>query len=130
LILKQFWNSAKLRNSKTILQDPSDLKFKPLKKLVWLDDFRNPDDKTSYWLAYSLIGRKVEIIWVKNTAEFKGWIIANGLPDAICFDHDLGENEPTGYDGAKWLVDYCLDHRKDLPLWACQSANPVGRENI
>jgi hypothetical protein len=86
--------------------------------------------KKLLWLAYSPIGREAEVIWVKNTAEFKEWIIAKGLPDAICFDRDLVENGPTSYDGAKWLVDYCLDHKKDLPLWGCQSANPVGKENI
>lgn len=107
-----------------------DSKFNTVKKLLWLDDFRNSDDKTSDRFAYNPIGRKVKVIWVKNTTEFKGWIIANDLPDGICFVHDLGENKSTGYDGAKWLIDYCLDHKKDLPLWACQSANPVGKENI
>ena len=64
------------------------------------------------------------------------------MPDAICFDHDLGndeyngldphliENEKTGYDCAKWLVDYCMDHQLSLPQWNIQSSNPVGKANI
>lgn len=76
-----------------------------------------------------------------------------GLPDAICFDHDLGmehikwyfENgghqtppDPskanfvlkTGYDCAKFLIEYCMKHELDLPPYAIQSANTVGKENI
>lgn len=101
-----------------------------MKKLIWLDDIRDPTDARMDWLAYSPIGKKVEVIWVKNLSEFKKWIIKNGLPDAICFDHDLGENQPSGHDCAKWLVDHCLDNELTLPLWACQSANPVGKVNI
>lgn len=101
-----------------------------MKKLLWLDDLRDPFDKKMEWLNYSPIGKNVELNWVKNHDEFKKWISENGLPDAICFDHDLGENIPTGYDCARWLVDYCLDNQCLPPLWACQSANPVGSENI
>jgi len=57
-----------------------------------------------------------------------------GLPDGICFDHDLGLEgstvEKNGYDCAKWLVEYCLDMDKNFPPYAIQSANPVGKENI
>jgi hypothetical protein len=38
--------------------------------------------------------------------------------------------EKTGYDAAKWLIDYCIDNKLDLPIWNCQSANPVGKDNI
>ena len=46
---------------------------------------------------------------VRSFEEFVGYVTANGLPDYISFDHDLGE-EKSGYDCAKWLVEYCLDH--------------------
>ena len=51
---------------------------------------------------------------------------------AIFFDHDLGEDKNgTGYDAAKWLVDYCMENGEiDVPDWGIQSANPVGRDNI
>ncbi|WP_034889648.1 cyclic-phosphate processing receiver domain-containing protein [Gillisia sp. Hel_I_29] len=101
-----------------------------MKELLWLDDIRDPLELKLDWLAYSPIGKEVEVSWVKNKKDFVCWIQKNGLPDAICFDHDLGENEPTGYDCAKWLVEYCLDHKVLPPIWGCQSANPVGKVNI
>lgn len=105
------------------------MKEKTKRKLLWLDDLRDPFDLKMDWLKHSPIGKEAEVIWVKTAAEFRSWILENGLPEAICFDHDLGE-DTSGYDCAKWLVEYCLDHQQDLPLWNCQSANPVGKENI
>ena len=88
---------------------------------------------------------------VKSYNEFTKWIKKNGLPDGICFDHDLGKEaeqklrdkgltkkaarklkaeEKTGMDCAKWLVEYCMDNQKELPLWNIQSSNPVGKINI
>ena len=97
------------------------------KILLWLDDYRDPEKND--WLVFSPIGRDVNIIWVKSYNEFIDYIINNSLPDGICFDHDLG-GEKTGYDCAKWLVNYCIDNNLELPLYAIQSANPVGKENI
>lgn len=118
-------------------------------KLLWLDDFRNPFEDD--WLNFSPISRPYDCIWVKSYSEFTKWIVNNGLPDGICFDHDLGmevaltarangmskrksrglkQLEKTGYDCAKWLVGYCLDNNLKLPKWNIQSANPVGKDNI
>jgi hypothetical protein len=92
-------------------------------------------------------------IVVKNYDEFVQYILLNGLPDFVSFDHDLGiehikyyfdngghENPPdpmgadfeekTGYDCAKWLVDYCLEHNLKLPEYLVHSANPIGKKNI
>lgn len=83
--------------------------------------------------------------------QFTEWITKNGLPDGICFDHDLGLDEvhlkktmsksqlkifrktpeyKTGYDCARWLVDYCIINKLELPKWNIQSSNPIGKENI
>ena len=59
-----------------------------MKKLLWLDDFRNPVDY--------VVG-DYDISWVKKYEQFCTFINENGLPDIICFDHDLGE-EKSGYD--------------------------------
>ncbi|GAA4314650.1 hypothetical protein GCM10023115_28130 [Pontixanthobacter gangjinensis] len=101
-----------------------------MKVLIWLDDMRDPSDSRMDWLAYSPIGRKVEVVWLKDYHKFRNWIMQNGLPDGICFDHDLGEDTPTGHDCAKWLVNYCLDNKVSPPVWSSQSANPVGKANI
>lgn len=97
------------------------------KRLLWLDDIRDPMNDN--WLSYSPIGKNVDVYWVKSYQEFVDWITNNGLPDGICFDHDLGEDK-TGYDAAKWLVDYCIDQQLMIPRWNIQSSNPVGSINI
>lgn len=118
-------------------------------KLLWLDDIRNPLEND--WLTFSPIEQPFDCVWVKSYPEFTDWINKNGLPDGICFDHDLGMDvaikarekgmskrksrqlkqlEKTGYDCAKWLVEYCMDNNLKLPKYNIQSANPVGKENI
>jgi len=99
-------------------------------KLLWLDDIRNP--KIGDWLliyAPDFYYDNGEVIWVKNYNEFTTWIETNGLPNMICFDHDLAE-EKTGYDCTKWLVDYCIDNNLPIPDFNIQSANPTGSDNI
>lgn len=118
------------------------------KTLLWLDDYRNPLE--GEWLVFSPIKEPdYTVHWVKNYAQFVEWISLNGLPTGVCFDHDLSdfqawhvsepefskdvpwpESEKTGMDCAKWLVEYCIDNLKPLPLYNIQSANPVGKENI
>ena len=103
------------------------------KTLLWLDDCRNPFDKRVDWLAYSPIGRDVEVIWIQSVDEFFNYIDNHGLPDGICFDHDLGEDsydDRTGYDCAMYLIEYCMQHEQDIPAYNVQSSNPVGKENI
>lgn len=99
-----------------------------MKTLLWLDDYRDPYTRPD-WLVFSPIEQPFKVYWAKSYKSFIQYIIEFGLPDAICFDHDLGTSE-TGYDCAKWLVEYCIDNDKALPLFNIQSANPVGAENI
>ena len=127
-----------------------------MKTLLWLDDIRNPKEIYSNgktWAeSYSPIEPTFALVWAKNYNDFTKYISEYGMPTAICFDHDLGmdaqlshrqlgaskrlsrklakQTEKTGYDAAKWLVDYCIDNNKELPLYNIQSMNPVGKENI
>lgn len=121
-------------------------KLRIMKKILWLDDKRNPMEKhpteKGTWISlFSPIQDywNCEIVWLKKYDEFVSWITENGLPDAICFDHDLSDihiskstyKEKTGYDCVKWLVEYCLDNNiKELPKWSIQSSNPCGKDNI
>lgn len=100
------------------------------KKLLWLDDYRNPFDEKIDWLVFSPIGRNVDIDWVKTQTEFIDHIMIYGLPDAICFDHDLGTQNGDGYECAKWLCYYCDFNNKKIPIYNVHSANPVGKLNI
>lgn len=122
-----------------------------MKTLLWLDDIRDPKENIWHnWLAtHNVNPFHYNITWVKTYGDFTKWVRKNGLPDVICFDHDLADNwelrsesdvtkwfdmtensEYTGYDAAKWLVEYCMDNDLDLPKWNIQSANPVGADNI
>ena len=100
------------------------------KILLWLDDRRDPFSKKMYWIeSYSPIGKDVDVVWVKSYKEFVENIVEHGLPDGICFDHDLG-GKKDGYDCAKWLINYCLDNNTEIPKYGIQSANTVGAINI
>lgn len=115
------------------------------KKLLWLDDIRDPFENGAQWLVFSPIEITAkDVVWVKSYEEFTDWIKTNGLPDGICFDHDLGftneyyiennlpspEPDKTGMDCAKWLCEYCLEKKESLPKYNIQSANPAGKANI
>lgn len=110
---------------------------------LYLDDVRDPHPSHGFDV-------------VRNFAEFVSYIISNGIPDVISFDHDLGENHEllqgqqwsaypelvekgevnlnefgeTGYDIAKWLVDYCRENNLKLKEVFVHSMNPVGAQNI
>ncbi len=96
----------------TKVMDFEQLKNQPMK--LYLDDVRPTPENFQR---------------VYNFDEFVKFIADKGLPNFISFDHDLGE-EKTGYDCAKFLVDYCLDQNLKLPEFYVHSQNPVGKENI
>ena len=93
-------------------------------KVIWLDDFREP----AHFLYEDFGCKKEDIVVCKNYDEFVN-AVTNEYPDWVCYDNDLGE-EKTGYDCAKWLVNYCIEKGLDVPDWSIQSSNPVGAENI
>ena len=82
--------------------------------MLYLDDLRSTPEGFDRVYSYE---------------EFVTYLEKKGLPDFISFDHDLGEGL-SGYDCAKYLVDYCLDRQLPLPNFAVHSQNPVGKENI
>lgn len=76
---------------------------------LFLDDLRNPEDVT--WVN---MPREVEWVIVRSYSAAAEHILTHGWPVFVAFDHDLGDvadtaNEKTGYDFAKFLVDYALD---------------------
>ncbi|WP_205619191.1 cyclic-phosphate processing receiver domain-containing protein [Christiangramia echinicola] len=98
--------------------------------LLWLDDRINPLDSRMDWLAYSPLGREVNVVWIKSYSEFRRWLELNGQPDGICFDYNLGINVPTGYDCAQYLISYCRRNKLKLPVWSSQCPNPVEKAKI
>ncbi len=109
------------------------------KRLLFLDDIRYPKD--AYQYTKQEIFKRKDWHIARNYQEFVERILEKGLPEIISFDHDLADEhysntdskefvEKTGYDCAKWLVEYCMDHDLELPDFYCHSMNPVGKKNI
>lgn len=115
---------------------------------LFLDDVRHPSHCISY-MGHKMKGNNhyyTSKSWVivRNYREFVEIIQKRGLPEFVSLDHDLAEahydpstwkesfkyREETGYDCAKWLVNYCIDHKQQLPEFIVHSMNPVGAENI
>jgi hypothetical protein len=109
---------------------------------LFLDDVRLPNHVTWVDLPanqhYSL---------VRNYQEFVDLITLRGIPKFVTYDHDLADKhyghglknddipydqyaEKTGYDCAKWLVDYCMKKGVKHPPYVVHSMNPVGKQNI
>ena len=113
---------------------------------IFLDDERWPKNVT--WVNLPPVPWTV----VRNYKDFVSTIDSLGMPLFISFDHDLGSEhynpamcsdnkedynrlyntfrEKTGYDCAKWAVEYCMENRLKFPEYAVHSMNPIGRENI
>lgn len=126
-------------------------------KKLFLDDIRIPKDAIEL-VSSSLDKIYLENDWivVRDFLEFCNYIQNFGLPDFISFDHDLADShynnlfsdknrssqdsdvvlkyedysEKTGYECAKWLVDWCFENSKKIPDFVVHSANPVGKKNI
>ncbi len=122
-----------------------------MSKLLFLDDYREPIDCAKYMYRKGVDCKIYHEQWniVRSYGQFVKWITENGLPEFISFDHDLGDveelkedlpveewfdlennREYNGMDCAKWLVEYCMDNKLQLPKYAVHSANPAGTENI
>ena len=113
---------------------------------LYLDDFRDPRDSAFY--KGEIIYNLLEWVVVRNYDEFVKTIKDNGIPETISFDHDLADEhygevanldeveylmyqEKTGYDCAKWLINHCIDNKKELPAKVLiHSMNPAGSLNI
>ena len=121
----------------------------PSLTILWLDDIRDPNKyfskerltsgawvRNNDYYSNNIFNRyNVNFVWVKNIDEFKSYIVNNGLPEFISFDHDL---RPKGYVGdfsngsdcATWLVNYCNENNLSLPRCFIHSANKNGIKNI
>jgi len=85
---------------------------------IWLDDERRPPPRVPF-----------EWFWVSRVDTVKE-LIREGLVCEISFDHDLGEDQPTGYDLAKWIEEGAAQGEISTIIWEVHSQNPVGAENI
>jgi hypothetical protein len=82
---------------------------------LWLDDVRPAPEG---W------------VWVKTVKDAKAVIRENRI-DALSLDHDLGGDNPTGYDLVKWLEEEVIVFGRVPPrTMTIHSANPPGRRNM
>lgn len=109
---------------------------------LFLDDERNPSQVN--WIDIPL----TQYVIVRNYNSFCNAIInyfneSGKLPEFITFDHDLSDfdaanssnpdikpREKTGFDCAKWLVEFCIQNNLRMCEYQVHSMNPIGRENI
>lgn len=111
------------------------------KHKLFLDNVRLPGEVKTYTGNPDYDGA-----WmiVRNYQQFTSAISRHGLPEIVSLDHDLADisyntqlfresftyYEETGYDCAKFLINYCIEKKLTLPKCLVHSLNPVGKENI
>lgn len=100
---------------------------------LFLDDIRTPLGVSLF--SSNPLYKYDDWVIVRTYNEFVKIITERGLPLLVSFDHDLADfdinyDEKTGYDCAKWLVNYCIDNNLDLPDYLVHSWNNVGKDNI
>lgn len=84
---------------------------------LYLDDLRDPPVG---WTVY----RPEQIDQFIHDCQFA---------DQISFDHDLGDNQPTGAQVAERIFKIAIEDNwwtDKIPVFNVHSMNPVGRENI
>ena len=86
---------------------------------LYIDDIRNPKGDFDYI--------------ARNSEEAIEFMIRNGCPEFISWDHDLGGDD-TSMRVVKWMIEMDLDTDKEfIPEtfeFFVHSANPVGKANI
>jgi hypothetical protein len=82
---------------------------------VFIDDIRTPPSND--WIV------------VRSSKEAIDWVNANGMPDIISFDHDLGGDD-TSMVFLKQLFEIAFEKGYNPPKYFIHSANPIGSKNI
>ena len=75
------------------------------KTLLWLDDWRNPIDNPEWIKMFcpQAFFENWSILWAKNYNEFVDILDSEGLPDYICFDHDLADESEN--ENSDWIEE-------------------------
>lgn len=110
-----------------------------MSNFVFLDDFKKPNNvswielpNTGYWHV------------VNSYNQFVDHINKYGIPDFVCYDHDLDDEHyvstdkidytsfkvKTGYDCAKFLIEKCKERGVKHPRYLIHSLGVLGTENI
>jgi hypothetical protein len=115
---------------------------------LFLDDVR--DLNQAYKMTLDKDYGKLKWYIVRSYKEFCNFVELSftknkSVPILISFDHDLADEhylqrdepipydnfvEKTGYDCAKWLINFCKQNKIELPTYKIHSMNFVGEQNI
>lgn len=102
---------------------------------LFIDDERFPVDVK--WAPYTIYNKYLAEEWTicRNKEEVIQEITNhnNIAPSFISWDHDLGKDEPTGYDIVKLMVDMDMNAIITIPSefeYFTHSKNPIGAKNI
>jgi len=104
---------------------------------LFIDDERMPADVT--WAPWEIqeMYRNEEWVVARNFPQAYSIIIHRDMPKFISFDHDLGENQQTGFYIARRLIDDALDFPDEPHMqfpegfaFYVHSKNPIGKANI
>lgn len=88
---------------------------------LFIDDERFPVHAYDDWII------------ARSFKEVKALVEKIGMPSHVSFDHDLGKDQPTGFDIVKWMCEVDMDKIHVFPVdftYYVHSQNPVGAENI
>jgi len=97
---------------------------------LFIDDERMPQDVT--WGSPEFYSTFPWTI-ARNMKQVQSLTDMYGFPNFVSFDHDLGDNEPTGKDIANWMIEGDMDCTHRIPddfQFYVHSRNPVGKANI
>lgn len=100
---------------------------------IFVDDERKPSD--IFWAPRHVQEKYHNEEWIicETRAQVYCAIYSKGIPSYISFDHDLGEDEDTGFDISKMIVNMDLDGFRRIPdnfKFYVHSQNPIGKKNI
>ena len=87
---------------------------------IFIDDERFPTDNSGEWII------------VRSSQEAIDLVTAQGYPEFISFDHDLG-GEDTSIGFIDWMINNTLDtgdFTKFPTNYYIHSQNPIGARNI
>jgi hypothetical protein len=123
---------------------------------LFIDDERLPFGKNdkgqggAFELTRDPNYQLLDWVIVRNFGDFVKTIEEKGLPEVISFDHDLEDFhyyhysiytlytgkidytvvEGTGYECAKWLIEYLLNNNLNSPKILIHTQNTIGARNI
>ena len=102
---------------------------------LFIDDERNLEDVT--WAPWQIQEKYRNEDWAiaRNLWEVQLQIIKNGcFPSFVSFDHDLGDDTPSGHEIAKFMIDVdIMEQAVGFPEnfdFYVHSKNPIGKANI